>query len=520
MGCRLHVREADIKTKNYFAVDFGASTGRGILGRFNGNKLTLEAVDRFPNFFVDLNGTCYWDVLYLLNKIQEMLRLAEKQLAGRSLGTSRFLVSFGLDTWGTDYGLLDKNGQLLGNVRCMRNADGCGAHAVVKKIGPERLFDRTGLQIIYGNTLFQLYERLVCGDGALQSASRLMMLPDLLAYFLTGVVQSEYTISTTSMMYNPTLRSWDFEILKELGIPAGLLPAIQLPCQQQLPLREAIYKETGFKQLRYVPVATHDTASAVAAIPLGTDEAFCSSGTWSILGIENEEALLAPEVRRANFSSEGTINGKYRPLKNIMGMWLIQQCAYEWEYAGNKIDWEEIVQQAAAAPAFCSFVDTEHPSFYNVGGMIDKIQNHCRESGQAVPKSVGEIARCIYENIVMRYRVTVEQLEQLRGRPIKALRIVGGGCQNGLVNQMTADALNRPVYAGPVEAACIGNLLAQGIPDGEVAGMEQLREVVRHSFIIDTYEPKNAAEWDEAYGRYTSLIEMMRKKEETPIARR
>lgn len=487
-------------------MDFGASTGRGVLGSFDGKKLVLEEINRFPNFFVDLNGTYYWDVQYLLRKMLEMLSTVKKRIVEQPL------VSVGLDTWGTDYGLLDKNGQLLGNVRCMRNADGNGARAVVKKIGSRRLFSHTGLQIIYGNTLFQLYERLVNGDGALQSAKRLLMLPDLLAYFLTGVIQSEYTIVTTSMMYNPTIHNWDFKIMEELGIPSRLFSPIQLPCQQQLPLRKAICEEIGFSCLNYIPVGTHDTASAVASVPLGTNEAFCSSGTWSLLGVESKKPLLTHEAYQANFSSEGTIDGKYRLLKNIMGMWLIQQCSSEWERTGNNIKWDEIVEQAADAPAFRSFIDVEYSVFYNVGGMINKIQKYCCDSGQPIPENVGEIARCIYESMVMRYRITIEQLEKLCRYPIKALRIVGGGSQNRMLNQMAANALNRPVYAGPVEAACIGNVLAQGIPDGEITSIEQLREIVQLSFKIDVYEPKSVDGWNNAYGRYIDLLQKLSKK--------
>ncbi|MDR1504601.1 MAG: rhamnulokinase [Prevotella sp.] len=487
-------------------MDFGASTGRGILGSFDGKKLVLKEIGRFTNFYVDLNGTYYWDVMYLLKKILEMLSTAHKQTSGQSL------VSLGLDTWGTDYGLLDKNGQLLGNVRCMRNADGYGARAVVKKIGGERLFSRTGLQMLYGNTLFQLYERLVNGDGAFQSAECLLMLPDLLAYFLTGVKHSEYTIVSTSMMYNPAKRNWDFEIMEELGIPTRLFFPVQLPCQQQFPLQKVIYQETGFSCLDYVPVATHDTASAVAAVPLGKDDAFCSSGTWSILGVESEKPVLTDEAYHANFSNEGTIDGKYRLIKNIMGMWLIQQCSYDWKRSGNDLKWDEIIKRAADAPTFRSLIDVECTDFYKAGGMVGKIQQYCRDSGQAIPEDVGEIARCIYESITMCYRITIEQLEKLCGYKIRALHIVGGGSQNSMLNQMVADALNRTVYAGPVEAACIVSLLAQSISDNEITGLKQLREIVQLSFNIDIYEPKSTATWDNAYGRYIDFLQKRGKR--------
>jgi rhamnulokinase len=231
--------------------------------------------------------------------------------------------------------------------------------------------------------------------------------------------------------------------------------------------------------------------------------------------VESEKPVLTDDAYHANFSTEGTIDGKYRLIKNIMGMWLIQQCSSKWERSGNNIKWDEIIKQAANAPAFRSFIDVECPDFYNAGGMIGKIQQCCRDSGQAIPKGVGEIARCIYESIAMRYRITIEQLEKLCGYKIRALRIVGGGSQNSMLNQMAANVLNRLVYAGPVEAACIGNLLAQGIPDSEIAGLKQLREIVQFSFNIDIYEPKSVAIWESAYGRYIDLLQKMSKRPDT-----
>ena len=485
---------------NYFSMDFGASTGRGILGHFDGDRLILSEVHRFENFFVDLNGTYYWDVLRMLYEMENTLRMAVKKL-GRNT-----IASIGLDTWGTDYGLVDKRGQMLGNVRCMRNADGYGVRKVFEKIDRKELFNRTGVQVIPGNTIFQLYERLLNRDPALMEAEKILMLPDLLAHFLTGEAFSEYTMATTSMLYNPKLKDWDRDLAGKLGIPQDIFCEIVMPGTKHLPLLDAVQENVGAAGITYVPVGTHDTASAVAAIPLGEDEAFCSSGTWSLFGIETKEAVINSSVYHANFSNEGTVDGDFRLLKNIMGMWIIQQCVQEWEGRGQRLSWDEVVQAAVGAKPFRSLVDPDEAAFYNAGGIIGKITGFCLETGQPIPETIGQIARCAYESLAMKYRMTMEQLESIRGRPLKALRIVGGGCRNRMMNQFAANALKKPVYTGPVEGACIGNILMQARSFGEVAGLTQMREVVTRSFEIDEYTPQDAAGWDAAYEKYIRIL--------------
>ena len=488
------------KSENFLALDFGASTGRGIIGCFDGNKLSLEEIHRFTNYFVDLNGTYYWDVLRMFHEILSAMQTAHKGLAGKQL------YSIGIDTWGTDYGLIAQDGQLLGNPRCMRNADGTWVKEVQKVISSEAMFEHTGIQVIYGNTAFQLFERLKSNDSALMGADKMLMMPDLLAYFLTGVKKSEYTMATTSMLFNPTLRNWDFGLIQMLGLPEHIFPEILYPTNDTFNILEPLQRETGFSCLRYAPVGTHDTASAVAAIPLEEDEAFCSSGTWSLFGVETPSALLSPEVYQANFSNEGTIDGRYRLLKNIMGMWILQECSREWRQTSGGMNWDEIVHAAKQSPAFRSFVNTDEPAFYNAGNMTSKIKEYCRKTNQAIPETTGDIARCIYESIALRYRMTMDQLEKILGRGLKALRIVGGGAQNNLLNQFAANAIQRPVYTGPVEAACAGNILAQGITKGEVGSLRELREIVKNSFNINTYLPEDKEAWDEAYGRYRDII--------------
>lgn len=427
-------------------------------------------------------------------------------MAGSQIGTDK-LFSIGIDTWGTDYGLLDRNGQLLGNTRCMRNADGLGMRLVYERISPEEVYEKTGIQTIYGNTLFQLYERLHINDAALEKADKMLMLPDLLAYFMTGLIQEEYTMASTSMIYNHSEKDWDRELVRRLNLPEHIFADIRFAAGECIPLRKAVGEEIGMKQLKYVPVGTHDTASAVAAVPLKKDEVFCSSGTWSLFGVESDSPVITEKSYRLKFSNEGTVDGRIRVLKNIMGMWIVQQCMEKWKNDGRGMSWDELVTEAEKAAPFRSIVNLDEPEFYNAGDMEKRIVDYCRKTGQPVPDTQGQTARCIYESIALRYKKTFDELEELTGKKLKALRIVGGGSQNRILNQMAADAIGRPVYAGPVEAASIGNILMQAVAAGELKDIHEIRRIVTDSFEIRTYEPKDTAQWDEAYARYLELLD-------------
>lgn len=487
-------------TRNYLAMDFGASTGRGIVGAFDGKTLTLQEVYRFKNYYVDVNGSYYWDILRLYRAIVEASRAAQRAVGAGAL------AGIGVDTWGTDYGLLDKNGQLLGNCRCMRNADGLGMRAVEDRVHRQWLFSRTGIQSICGNTLFQLYERKLADDPALERAETLLMLPDLLTYFLTGEKYAEYTMASTSMLLNAQERAWDGEILSRLGLPQHIFPQILFPGKTSFAIRETVAASMGTSSLACIPVGTHDTASAVAAAPLAEGEAFCSSGTWSLMGMEIPQPLLGEAAYHENVSNEGCVDGRIRLLKNIMGMWILQQCMEEWTQEGFRLTWADVVSMAEQATPFYCLIDLEEPKFYSAGNMIEKIRDYCRRTNQPLPQDVGQIARCVYESIAMRYRMTLDSLELLTGRRISALRIVGGASQNALLNQFAANILGRPVYAGPVECACIGNILAQAVQQGEIGSYSQMREVVRTSFKTDTFLPEQENLWMTAYATYRGQI--------------
>ena len=486
--------------RNLLAFDLGASNGRAILGQFDGEKLTMRELHRFENNYIEMNGVFYWDLPYLYNQLKLGL-LAFKQA---DVGE---LDCFGIDTWGVDYGLLDKNGHLLSNPRAYRYAVDADMEHVWQTMDFPALFARTGIATMNFNTVYQLARRRREGDAALENAETLLLMPDLLGYFLTGAIGSEYTNVTTSMLYNPTTKDWDWEIIRALGLPEKIFTKIDRAGTVRGTLRPELAAELGINPARFAAVGTHDTASAVAAIPGTGSFAFCSSGTWSLFGVETDEPILSDAVRDANFSNEGTIQGGFRPLKNIMGLWLIQECRRDWQKAGQSLSWNDIVGEAKKAEPFRSIIDPDYGEFFAGGRMVEKIQDFCRGTNQPVPESVGQIARCIYESLALKYRWALERLEEIKGRRIDQLNIVGGGCQNRLLNQFAADSIDRPVVTGPVEGAAIGNLLAQAMALGDIRTMDELREVVRRSEAVETYTSDHTAEWEQAYQRMLSYTE-------------
>ncbi len=484
--------------KNLLAFDLGASNGRAILGQLENGKLTMRELHRFENNYVEMNGVFYWDLPYLYNQLKQGL-LAFKQA---DVGE---LDCIGIDTWGVDYGLLDRNGHLLGNPRSYRYAVDEDMEATAEVVDFPTLFARTGIANMNFNTVYQLYRRKRQGDVALEQADKLLMMPDLLGYFLTGEMKSEYTNVSTSMLYNPTTRDWDWETIRQLGLPEHIFTEMDRAGQLRGKLRPELAEELGLNRANFAAVGTHDTASAVAAIPGSGSFAFCSSGTWSLFGVETDEPILADSVRDANFSNEGTIQGGFRPLKNIMGLWLIQECRRDWIKAGTKYSWDEIVQEAKKAEPLRSIIDPDFGEFFAGGNMVKKIQQFCKDTNQPVPETVGEIARCIYESLALKYRWALERLEEIKGQSIDTLNIVGGGIQNKLLNQMVADSINRPVITGPVEGAAIGNLLAQAMALGEIKDLAELRQVVRNSEPVEEYAPNHTQAWEDAYQRLLRL---------------
>ena len=485
--------------KNLLAFDLGASNGRAILGQLENGRLTMRELHRFENNYVVNDGVFEWNLPYLLENLKKGFAAFKDANVGE-------LDCFGIDTWGVDYGLLDENGQLLGNPRAYRYAVDADMEAVWETVDFPTQFRRTGIAALNFNTVYQLNRRKREGDNKLEEARTLLLMPDLLGYLLTGEAKSEYTNVTTTMLYNPTERDWDWETIRALGLPERIFTEIDRAGQLRGCLRKDLAEEIGINQAAFAAVGTHDTASAVAAIPGSGSFAFCSSGTWSLFGVETEKPILTDAVRNANFSNEGTIQGGFRPLKNIMGLWLVQECRRDWIRQGKTYSWNEIVIEAQGAEPFRSVIDPDYGEFFAGGDMVRKIQDFCRRTGQHVPETVGQVSRCIYESLALKYRWAMERLEEIKGQPLEQLNIVGGGIQNKLLNQMAADSIDRPVVTGPVEGAAMGNLLAQAMALGEVQNITELRQIVRNSEAVETYTPHHTAHWEDAYQKMLALL--------------
>ena len=481
------------------AIDLGASSGHAMLGTLADGRLSLREVHRFSNDPVRLAGRLQWDLPRLFFEIQTALNKAA--LEGLALD------AIGIDTWGVDYGLLDDAGHLLSDPVNYRDERTKGVMEKAFAVVPEEeIYRRTGLARLSFNTLYQLYAEVLSGDARLSIARDLLFMPDLLGYLLTGVKGCEYTIASTSQMLSPASRTWDFALLDKLGIPTNILPPVEEPGFVRGELLPEIARQTGVGPVPLAAVAGHDTASAVAAVPAQDEDfAYISSGTWSLVGVETREPVISPEAKAFNLTNEGGVDGTYRVLKNVMGLWILEECRREWARRGRRLTFPEIVAEAERAPAFAALFDPDDEAFLTPGDMPEKIAAACRRTGQRPPEGVGPIARAIYESLALCYRRTVEALERARGRAVTALHIVGGGSNNEMLNRFTADALGIPVLAGPSEATAIGNLLMQARALGEVGDLWEMRRIVGESFPARRVEPGDRAPWDAAYARYLDI---------------
>ena len=488
------------KVRNLLAFDLGASNGRAILGQFDGEKITMKELHRFENNYIEMNGVFYWDTPYLFNQLKQGL-LKFKQ------GGYGELDSFGIDTWGVDYGLLDKNGHLAGVPRSYRLGTQEDIDAVKEKVPANTLYARTGIDTsLTFNTLYQLYRRKREGDVALEVADTMLLTPDLLGYFLTGEKGTEYTIATTTQLYNPTTKDWDWQTIDALGLPRKIFTKIDKAGTIRGHLRKELCEEIGLNPAAFVAVGSHDTASAVAAIPGTGSFAFCSSGTWSLFGAEMDKPDLSPDAAAAGFSNEGTIQGTFRPLRTIIGMWIIQECRRDWIKNGIDISWDGVVMEAQKAQPLRSIIDPDAPDFYAGGNMEKKIQDFCRRTGQPVPETIGQVARCVYESLALKYRHALEGLEKMKGERIDSLNIVGGPINNRFLDQLIADSLDRKVVTGPIEGAAMGNLLTQAMALGDIADLDHLRQIVRNSETVNTWEPNHTQAWEDAYQKLLKLL--------------
>jgi rhamnulokinase len=499
-------------TQNFVALDLGASNGRAVIGRFDGSRLALEEIHRFPNGPVALprlgaNATAaqpaslYWDALALFSEVKQGLAKAVK-----CCGSD--LASAGLDTWGVDFALLDRQGGLIGNPYHYRDhrTDGMVEEAC-RRVPREEIFAQTGIQFMQLNTLIQLFAMVEQRSPLLDVADRLLMMPDLLNYFLSGQRVSEYTDASTSQCMDMHTGEWATGLLTRLGIPRAIFPPVVQPGTVLGPLLPEVAEEIGSRGLALVAPGTHDTGSAVAAVPAESDDyAYLSSGTWSLIGVESRQAVINAKTLAFNFTNEGGVCNTIRLLKNITGLWLIQECRRVWQQEGSQLSWNDISVMAATAPAFTAVLDVDAQDFLAPGDMPARIRDYCARTGQPVPGDRGTIARVVFESLALRYRHVQEMMDDLVGRRIGTLHIVGGGSQNRMVNQFAADCLGRPVVAGPVEATAIGNLLMQMLAMGAIGSLEEGRQVVRNSFGTERFEPGDRGPWDEAYARFKRLL--------------
>ncbi len=485
-------------SKNVLAIDFGASSGRAVAGMFDGERLSLHECRRFDNEPVSFGGDFYWDFPRLFHEVGASLRAAHA--AGG-------FDSVGLDTWGVDFGLLDARGRLMSNLYHYRDArNAAAARRVLADHPMPELYARTGIQFAPFNSIFQLRAVRDEQPWLLEHAERLLMLPDLFNFFLSGVQHTEYSAASTSGALDVRARAWDETLLSALGVPVRLFQTPSLPGQALGPLLPSLCEEWMLPPVPVLSVAAHDTASAVAAVPAGPDAAYLSCGTWSLLGTQLDEPNTSPAALEANFTNEGACSGKIRFLKNIMGLWLIQESRRHWARTGQRLSYAELEAAARPCPAFRSFIDVDNPAFAPPGNLPARVRETCARTGQPVPESVGEIMQCIYGSIALAYRRGFEQLEALSGRRFGALHIVGGGIKDRYLCQLTADILGIPVIAGPAEATAIGNLAVQLVTLGELSGLDDVRRLVQDSFPTETFEPAGSGV-DDVYARYRIFLE-------------
>jgi rhamnulokinase len=487
----------------YLAIDLGAESGRVMAGLWNGKTIRLEEIHRFPNGPVYLGDSLRWDVVRLWAEIQGGLGLAAKKYG-------KAIVSVGADTWGVDYVLLNRHDEMLGQPYAYRDARTNGImEKAFRKVPRSEIFAQTGLQFMQFNSLFQLLAAKRNTPELLDAADCLLFLPDFIHWALCGSRVAEFTIASTSQCLNPLTRNWATGLLREFGLPAGMFPKVVPPGTRLGALRPGVADRTGLRKVNVVAPPAHDTASAVAGVPTANtgkpNWAYISSGTWSLMGAEVQKASLSARTQELNLTNEGGLDGTYRLLKNIMGLWLVQQCKRAFDARGRKCEYAQLAQMAAKAPALRSIVNPDDSRFLNPPDMPKAIQDFCRETRQPVPKTEGELVRCAYESLALKYREVLGWLEELTGNRIEVIHIVGGGSKSGILNQFTADACQRPVITGPVEATALGNLLVQVRASGELASLAEMREVIRQSSEVATFRPGKPGAWEEAAGRFAEL---------------
>jgi rhamnulokinase len=488
-----------MRTNYFLAFDLGASSGRAILGKLSDGKLELEEVHRFKNQMSLIHGNHYWNVFNLFDELKTGLKkcLTEHNIQPDSIG---------VDTWGVDYSLVTGEGQLIGLPFAYRDHRTDSAMEDFFKIMPrDEAYFLSGIQFMQFNTLFQLFASVKENFSRLVIADSLLFMPDTLNYLFTGVKKNEYTISSTSQLLKPGKPEWETKLFRAANIPEQLMGEIVQPGVEIGKILGEVSDETGSAEIPCIAVASHDTASAIASVPAdGGNWAYLSSGTWSLLGVESDVPQVSEQTLQMNFTNEGGVEGTTRFLKNIMGMWLIQECKRIWDEE-KEMEWQEIVDLSLAVEPFKCLINPDDLSFLNPGNMPVAIRNYCEKTDQYIPQTKGEIARCIYDSLVMKYKFTLGQIESVIGKKIEKLHIIGGGAHNKMMNQLTADAIGIPVFAGPTEATAIGNLMMQAKAAGVVKSLSEIRKIIRNSFEVTEYTPSPELDWETAYSKFKKL---------------
>ena len=486
----------------YMGIDLGAESGRAILGEFDGSRLQLAEVHRFPNTPVRLPDGLHWDVVHLLTEIKAGIGLAIRK-GGKQL------ASLGIDAWGVDFGLLDRQGALLSIPYHYRDnrTDGMLEEAF-RRMPREQIFELTGIQFMPINSIYQLLSLVVNQAPMLDAADTFLTIPDLFNYWLTGEKGCEFSNATTTQCFDPRRCTWSEPLLSAMGIPRRIFPPMMTPGTIIAPVMQTVAEETGASDVPVIAPACHDTGSAVAAVPAaGQNFAWLSSGTWSVMGSESPEPIINSSSLKFNFTNEGGVNGTFRFSKNIAGLWLMQECRRTWVAQGEEHSYDELTHNASQATPFVSLIDPDYSEFAKPGDMPSRIQMYCKRTGQPVPESKAAIVRCLLESLALKYRLVLERLESMVGERLEPLHIVGGGTKNRLLSQFTADATGRQVIAGPVEATAIGNILMQAIALKHISSLAEGRQIVAHSFDLEIYQPRNRSQWDDVYQRFIQLID-------------
>ena len=484
--------------KKVLAFDFGASSGRAMIGEYDGKLIHATEIHRFSNDTVVTGGRMYWDVLRLLFEVKTAINKAVK---------NHKIDAIGIDTWGVDFALVNKHGELISNPSHYRDERTVGIpEEVFKTVPMDELYKMTGTQLMRFNSLYQLYYVAKYRPEIMAMTDKILFMPDLFAYFLTGVMRAEATIASTSNFLDPYTKGWKYDLLEKLGLPTSVLPEIIQPGESYGMLSADICEELGCEPVPVIAVCTHDTASAVAAAPAEGNFVYISCGTWSLFGTELPAPVINEKSAEIQYTNEGGYEGTTRFLKNIMGLWLIQESRRQWIREGSDVSYADLEREALAAEPFRCFIDCDAPEFEPAGNLPKRVQEFCRATGQYVPETRGEIMRCIYESLAMKYKVNFEKLREISEHDFDQINMLGGGIKDTLLCRLTANSTGVRVVAGPVEATVIGNIAVQLIALGEISDLKSARAIVDASTPLKIYEPEEAAAWDKAYAEYKKIL--------------